>query len=465
MTSRLVLYLGVALIGAALFAIRYISPEFRLGTTTEDHPYLLFTGLLIIANLIWLFFIPLISASVSKGSRRDKRVKNYVWFLLFVSLVFRGFFFGSTPIYEDDWNRYLWDGAVVVQGENPYAHSPVEVLKNPELAHLKTYAEERADRPGGNILKRINNKELTTIYPPAAQSAFAGAALLAPLNLDALRFVYLMIEALTMFLLVRLLPKYGRAPDWALIYAFSPLLIYSAFNAAHMDILLPPLILLTLLFIRFSPVLAGAALSAAAGVKIWPLILAPALFRPYLRRPVIYGFCVLLISGLTALLLWPMLREIGDDSGLAAYSEHWRRSSFIFPWIEYFADSVTDHPGRLARGFIAVLVTLTALWYGFFSRFVEANDLPARLLIITLVLLMLSPTGFPWYAIWFIVFLPFVPSYGAALLCVLLPLYYVRYALGEAGDYHIYKNVLTPLQFGLPLIVLMIELLSRRRHV
>ena len=465
MTARLLLYVGVALIGAALFAIRYISPEFRLGTTTETHPYLLFAGLLIAANLVWFFFIPLLSAQTHNSRYQQKGVKPYLWTLIFISLGFRAIFFGSTPIYEDDWNRYLWDGAVITQGENPYAQSPQAVIDNPELSSLKTYAEDRADRKGGNILKRINNRELTTIYPPVAQSAFAGAAFLAPLNLEALRFIYLIIEALTLILLVRLLPKYGRAPDWALLYAFSPLLIYSAFNAAHMDILLPLFILLTLLFIRFQPILAGVTLSAAVGVKIWPLILAPALFQSYLKRRLVYVTCAVLIAVLSAALLWPMIEQLGGDSGLKAYSENWRRSSFLFPLIEGAAGYEFEDPGRMARIFIAVLVTLTALYYGFFGRIQDHEDLPARLLIVTLVLLLLSPTGFPWYAIWFIVFLPFVPSYGAALLCVLLPLYYVRYALGEAGNYHIYKNILTPLQFGLPLVILLYELFSRRRYV
>jgi len=211
-------------------------------------------------------------------------------------------------------------------------------------------------------------------------------------------------------------------------------------------------------------VLAGVALSLAAAVKIWPLILAPALFRSHLRRRGVYITCAVLVTVLTLVLLAPMLAQIGDDSGLKTYSEYWRRSSFLFPLMEDGFGFILEEPGRLARIVVAILVTLTALWYGFFSRFNEPNDLPARLMIITLVLLLLSPAGFPWYAIWVIVFLPFAPSYGVALLCILVPLYYVRFALGEAGNYHIYTNILTPLQFGLPMIVLIFELLSRRRY-
>ncbi len=464
MRSKTWIYIGVVLIGAALFSIRQISPEFRLGTTTETHPYLLFTGLLMAANLVWFFFIPALTSLDEAVTRRHTPVKSWVWGLLVVSLAYRALFFDTTPIYEDDWNRYLWDGAVVVQGENPYAHSPTEIINNPELRHLREYAEARDDRDGGNILRRINNRDLTTIYPPVAQGAFALAAFLAPLNLDALRFIFLMSEALTFFLLIKTLPKYGRSPSWVLLYAFSPLLIYSAFNVAHMDVLLPPFIVMTLLWIRHIPALAAVTLSLAAAVKIWPLVLAPALYRYHLRRRGIYMICAALVTILTLVLLWPMLVSLGEDSGLKTYSEHWRRSSFLFPLIESGLGVFSENPGRIARIIVAIMVTATAFWYGFFSRLYDLNDLPARLMIITMVLLLLSPTGFPWYAIWVIIFLPFAPSYGVALLCILLPLYYVRFALGEAGNYHIYTNVLTPLQFGLPIMVLLFELFSRRRY-
>ena len=84
-------------------------------------------------------------------------------------------------------------------------------------------------------------------------------------------------------------------------------------------------------------------------------------------------------------------------------------------------------------------------------------------MITTGVLLFLSPTGYPWYLYWILIFLPFVPSYGLTLLSALVALYYVRYGMGERELYHIYENVLVPLQFGIPLLVISYELFRRRR--
>jgi len=450
--------LGVALIGAALFLIRQIAFDFRLGTTTEDHPYALFASALMAANFMALLLIPVIRNIARNGIHTTK----LLWLSLFAGLAFRALFFGSTPIYEDDWNRYLWDGAVFAAGENPYTYSPDAILSganNPDLLPLRSLSHQHP-----NALRRINNRQLSTIYPPVAIGVFSLAARIDPMNLDILRLLFLLTEALTFFLLVKALALYGRSPLWAALYALNPLIIYSGFNAAHMDVLLPPFILGALIAIRARPLIAGLALAGAAGVKIWPLLLAPVLYRKWLKSPKIYVAATALISILSLLLLWPMLQAPGDTSGLQAYSSQWERSSFIFPRLQSVMEMFSDNAGLITRLFIAVIIISVSLWFGFLSKSISDKNLPKHLLIVTLALIFLSPTGFPWYVTWALIFLPFVPSYGLALLACLVPLYYIRYALGEQGVYHIYTGWLIPLQFGLPLLVLAVECFRSQRR-
>jgi len=318
-------------------------------------------------------------------------------------------------------------------------------------------------RAHDGFVARINNPELTTIYPPLAMAIFTLSAKLDVLNLDALRFVFLLSEALTLFLLVKALAAYNRSPIWSALYAFNPLVIYTGMNAAHMDVLLVPCLLWALLAIKRHPFWAGVALSAAAAVKIWPLILAPIFYRQWLRFPKTYVSAAGLITCLSALLLAPMFLHLGENSGTSAYAQNWQNSSFLFPIIGNILSAITEHSGIVARLFIATLTVGASLWLGF-SRLMKGQalvendkELPAALLYLTLIFFLLSPTGYPWYAIWFMVFLPFKPLYGAALLIATLPIYYVRFALGEAGQYDIYTNYLVPLQFGLPLLFLVLE--------
>ena len=451
------IFIGAALIGAALFFIRHLSAEFYLGTTTADHPYELFTAVLIVSGLIWTALIPAFKAW-AKNSTSSTAVLGI---LIATGLIFRAMFFGSTPIYEDDWNRYLWDGVVVTQGESPYLYSPEDILRNQDPA--QTQALQNLSEYHDNVLHKINNKNLTTIYPPIAQAAFALAALIDPINLDALRLVFLLSEAITLFLMVKALTLYGRSPLWAGLYALNPLLIFSAFNAAHMDILLAPFLMGTLITMRKRPFITATLLSAAAAIKIWPLLLAPIIFRPWRDNLKIYISSALLVAGLSLALLWPMISTLGETSGLSAYSSQWQRSSFLFPLLEKALSLITDNAATFARVSVAVILIALSVWRGLLSPIGALSKRPAELMLMTLALYLLSPTGFPWYLIWALVFMPFRPLYGLGLLCALTPLYYLRFGLGELGRYEIYTQWLIPLQFGLPILVLIYELMKRDR--
>lgn len=462
MKFPLFIILGAALIGAALFFIRHLSSAFYLGTTTVDHPYILFTACLMISGALWTALIPTFKKWTDNSSQNSINFLPSLGLLIAVGLSFRAIFFGSTPIYEDDWNRYLWDGIVITQGESPYTYSPTEIIQN--QTPQNTQALKDLSDANDGILHRINNQQLTTIYPPVAQAVFALAALIKPLNLDALRLVFLISEAITMFLMVKALTLYGRSPLWLGLYALNPLLIFSAFNAAHMDILLAPALIGTVIAMRRHPLVAAVMLSVAAAIKIWPLLLAPIIFRPWRKDLKIYISCALIAGVMSLILLWPMLSTLGQNSGLSAYSTQWQRSSFLFPLLEQGLSHVTKTPGQLARIAIALILVGLSVWRGLISPVGELSKRPAELMLVTLALYLLSPTGFPWYLVWVLIFIPFKPLYGLAALCVLTPLYYVRFGLGEAGQYSIYTNWLIPLQFGLPLLILLFEFFRRDRH-
>ena len=467
--SQIRIFILAGLIGATLLYIRGLASGFILGTTTFEHPYIQFAAALIFGGMIALAMIPVLKST--------ELAKRSLYLLMGLALLYRALFMSSIPIYEDDWNRYLWDGAVITQGVNPYKYSPVEVIEgfdheeetvrrlhtySLDTRHeLADYGQERVkDRP---VTRRINHPYLRTIYPPVAQGVFALAAFIDPINPDVLRGVYLFVEALTFFLLIKTLQAYGRDEKWALLYILNPLLIYSGFNVLHMDLLLMPPMLLTMLWIRQgAPMKAAAALAVASAVKLWPLLLAPILFRRWRGQLKLYIMIAVATAVMAMFFNLPLLLSIGEDSGLSAYTGEWQRSSFIFPIIFYFLEPFTNSPGQISRILVALTTTLVALYYGFIAK-ADDDKLPLALMITTGVLLFLSPTGYPWYLYWILIFLPFVPSYGLTLLSALVALYYVRYGMGERELYHIYENVLVPLQFGIPLLVISYELFRRRR--
>jgi len=443
------------LIGAALLYVRVISEGFVLGTDTFSHPYKRFAGFMIFAGLVWIGFIPIFK-------RLPQLAKPAFWSLITLGVVFRVLFMGSTPIYEDDWNRYLWDGAVTIEGHNPYKHPPEVTFVVAQEAPQDVKDLQALSGRNGGVTTRINNPHLTTIYPPVAMAVFAVSAKIKAFDLNVLRGLYIVIDGLSLWLLVKALSLYGRSSVWALLYWLNPMLIYSVYNAAHMDIILVPFLLLALILVKTRPLWAGVALGLAAAVKLWPLVLGPVLLRHYRSRYVIFVGAGAL-AGITAVvLILPMLLTLSDDSGLSVYSAEWERSNFLFGYITRSLKFVSDDFAGLARIAVALIVSGLSFWFAF-KRNISENTLPAALMLVPLYFFLLSPTGYPWYIIWFLPFLPFLPLYGAALLTVTVALYYVRYAMGERDYYDLYTNIVIPIQFGIPILILMIEGLKLRR--
>ena len=451
------------LLAGALFVLRWLTTEFGAGTLTLEHPVIALCSAMIVAGIAWFAMVLVLRKNPVSG-----RLMLAIFLLL--GLVMRLIFFDSKPVYENDYKRYLWDGAVVASGENPYRFSPTEVFEAgkpgarsiPDLTWLAMKSNE-ADY----ITSEINSPTLTTIYPPAAQAVFTAAYAIAPYERWGLRLVFLIIEILGFIALIAGLRARNISLSWSAAYWLNPMIIFTTYNGVHMDVLLVAPLMAALLWVGRHPFRAGVMLSLAAAIKIWPLLLAPILFRGWRHRPAIYIGVAALVGALTLISLAPMLLTLKSDAGLAAYSANWTNSSFIFPVLRDVLGFVIDSPDRLTRYIIAVTVTVLSLWFGFVKPQNETL-IPAHLMVLSAAFVFLSPTGYPWYFIWFWMFLPFALNHwsarGLALLAVGAAAYFARFRIGEEGHYDIYSKVLLPLEFGIPLLVLAWDGWKANRH-
>lgn len=459
--SRLPAFMGahrgwlvfLLLLTMPLCAIAAISTQFSYETPWSERPVVTFVGLAVLCGLSAPLMVALL--------HRDPPGKRMAVGLIVVGVALRGIFIPTSPILEDDWYRYLWDGAIVAQGGDPYRFAPAEGLArdalgadrpptaDADLARVRALGERDPRFP-----ERVNYPYLATIYPPIAQGAFGVAATIKPFSLLAWRTVVFAADLATVALLGAALVAYGRRRCWALLYWLNPVVIVQSYSAAHMDVLLGPFLIGALLLMRRgAPALSGAALAGAIGVKIWPLMLVPA----FMRAAAGGGFrSVLKFSGaaigLGAMVLIPMLSSLSyGHSGLAAYAESWNRNALLFSFSQAIFAALVEDPGtftRLASGAVLAAASLAAAFW----RSVSVEYLPGAALVLTAALFFLSPTGYPWYAIWLALLTPFVPAYGVSLLAVTLPLYALRFpnALfdGEVGP------LILGLQFIPPLALL-----------
>ena len=186
--------------------------------------------------------------------------------IAFFAVVFRVVLLPTRPTLSDDMYRYVWDGHVQALGISPYRYPPAAN----ELADLR-YQD-------WNIWRYINRKSAVTVYPPGAQLAYAGIWRIVGDSVAGFKAAFVIAELLGAWLLARLLRLLDQPVERILIYLWSPLLIFEVAQAGHVDgLMLPLLILAFWARVRNRPWLLGLSLGAATLVKLFPVILLPAL--------------------------------------------------------------------------------------------------------------------------------------------------------------------------------------------
>lgn len=434
------LWLAVALaLFAACSALAAMDGSFGYDVLVEDMPVWTLVVILGAAGTVYLALPRLIRASL--GENRLPTVYALAWILI-AGLAMRMVFLDTQPILEDDYNRYLLDGAVTASGLSPYAHTPLEIFEGTTgNAQLDRIASE-----AGPILERINYPGLGTVYPPVAEAAFALAHWLKPWSLDAWRLVLLVLDGALCATLLALLHALGRPLVWVALYWWNPVIIKEFHNSAHMDLLVMlPVAATLLLLVRARPLAAAAALSVAIGAKIWPVLLIPPLARNLASSPRLLVACLALGAALSAALLAPVaLAGLDSTSGFVAYGQSWQANDALFRAIEWLFVTAAGPSGELlARAAVALALTGFALWI---CRRPAASpeQVCRRVFLITGALLLLSPTQFPWYYGWIAILLPVFPVRGFLVLAATLPLYYAyfHFAARDLGDWFRYGLVI-----------------------
>ncbi len=375
--------------------------------------------------------------------------------ILLTGAVLRLLVLFSAPILEDDYHRYLWDGAVTAHGLNPYAYAPQEILdgRAGETPIPEAFRKLAEASPG--TLAQINHPHVRTIYPVLTEAAFALAYWIKPWSVTAWRLVLLLFDMATLLLLLHILKYLKRPLAWISIYWLNPLLIKEIFNSGHMDVLMFPFLLGAILFsLRRRLHVAVPLLAAATAVKVWPVLLLPIVLRPvfpdYRRMAVALGG----FAGLCLMLFSPiLLTGLTPSSGFIAYSARWQLNDSLFSlilWVsQQFLSLIHIHPGhgqRLAR---LIVAGLWLAWVGYLTlqKPRSQEDVFRQCLAIVAALFLLSPTQFPWYATWMVPFLVIVPRRSLLLLTLTMPLYYLWHYFSATGQVEIFHRWIPWIEF------------------
>ncbi len=325
--------------------------------------------------------------------------------MLFFAVAFRALLVpveGDPHLPDSDAWRYMWDGAVTGAGLNPYERAPEEIriaLAQDRLGvevseALTPWVALAGKAPWERILREVTFPDVKTIYGPVSQIAFAAAGKVRPGSLAAWKWILLLFDLGTMWILWRLLRILDRAPRHLMIYAWSPVAIEGFAYGGHHDAIAVFFVTAALLaWVRGRRGGAGALLGTAVSAKLFPLILVPL----FARRG---GFrCVATLSAALLVFYAPFLSAGADlFSGTRAFAATWDFNPGLWSLMEMAFGE------RAARGLAALVPVGLGLLF-FFRPGKSLDDLWLRAITVLGTLLLLSPVANPWYLSWFLPFL------------------------------------------------------------
>jgi hypothetical protein len=419
---------GLSIIGYAIF-IYLISPEYTYQAAPAQNEVRTYAYIRMIVGLIYTISVVLVI-------RKRLFNRKFLIYSFAVGLVARIILIPSEPILEDDFNRYLWDGAVTASGYNPYEFPPElltlrdssGILKYKDLNDLADSSEE--------IIGRINHPQIRTIYPPLAQGMFTISYLVKPWSVTVWKSLLFILDLIALYLLIILLRKTDKPAVLSIIYWWNPILLHEIFNAGHMDVIMYPFILLGLiLFFKDKFVSSASMFALAAGGKIWPIIFLPFVFKKIIRNKKMLVLGSVIVFFIISIILLPIaVSKIDNSLGFVTYTKNWTNNESVFALINLLVKEIINLFKINYHCSLCITRWLIFIFYSIFIIKLLFNYNGGRKELICLfyyliaVMFMISPTQFPWYYTWILPILVLNPRLSFIAYAVLLPLYQLRYS-------------------------------------
>jgi hypothetical protein len=187
--------------------------------------------------------------------------------------IFSGIFFRiallfALPNLSGDFYRFIWDGRLLADGENPFLHLPSYYVEN---SNIKFRGIDEA------LFNQLNSPSYFTVYPPVSQYIFLIACKIFPEsvsgNVVIMRVFILLAEIGNIYLLNKLTHHFRISKRAVLIYALNPLVIVELTGNLHLEAIMIFFLLLSIhLLTHSSPRLSAISFALSAGTKLLPLL-------------------------------------------------------------------------------------------------------------------------------------------------------------------------------------------------
>jgi hypothetical protein len=350
---------------------------------------------------------------------RSRPSRSTLVIVVIFAALFRVSILFAPPLLSDDVYRYVWDGRVQGARINPFRYVPADE----KLQALRDNA----------IYPKINRRDYApTMYPPGAEVVFFLTTRISE-SVTWMKATMVGFEAVTVWALMALLASFGLSRQRVLLYCWHPLIVWEFAGSGHVDAIAIAFIALALLARRRKlDGATGLLLGCATLVKLFPVILFPALYKRWnWRMPVVFLATTLLaylpyigVGGERVLGYLPgYMSEEGMTSGDRYFILALARrlfGGFQIPRAAFFA---------LA---LCVLLALTIVSLRKLGQ--SENAFIHQAFILAGAFTVLLSPRYPWYFGWLVPFLCFVPARSVFYLTVVSFTLYGLWLNGDPGS-------------------------------
>ena len=395
---------ALLLIGSGLFALT------RQLISEDDHFTIGFSGV-----SGWSVILYLLAAFLIFTQPVDRFTFSIV---LTVAILCRLVALYPDPFLSSDVYRYAWDGVVQHAHISPYRYVPGDKV----LTFLRA--------PNQDLFDNMNRRDYAhTIYPPGAQILFYLITWVSP-TVTFMKTAMVLLEGVTMYGLVTLLRYLGVRREQTLLYAWCPLAIWEIGGSGHLDSAAMAFIMLALLArYRRQAVLTGLFLGIAVMLKLYPLVLFPALYRRGdWKMPAVLG--IVIAAGYAAyssvgMMVFGFLGGYVKEEGIKTGARYFLlEQAQRLPGLHGLPNAAYYVVCVAVFGAIAVWCWRTAsresAKAGRFRG--DAGFLPPAFALAAALMFLFSP-HYAWYLLWLLPFVTLMPN--LPILAYLLGFFYL----------------------------------------
>lgn len=311
--------------------------------------------------------------------------------IILFGILFRITLIPSVPATSPDVYRYIWEGKVLYNGYNPYQYSP-------DADNLENLRDD--------VYTKVTFKNMSSIYPPAAQLVFLLGYSLTGNSPAGLKFIYLLCEIITMIFMLKLLYLKKKNLNFIILYAWLPLPLMEYFVNAHIDVVG---IMFLVLFIysleKENMIVSVVAFTFSFLIKLYPVFLIPLLVKRLRARRFIYYIMTFVI--ISVLFYFPFINgSLSVTDALMKYVNKWEFNASVYYLLTaFFPDRETS---RVICGILLFIsIGYIALYY---------KDFIKGIFGVLLAVVIFSPVLYPWYLGWIAALNPFAVFYSVLSL-------------------------------------------------